>query len=99
VKRGGPRPGEIPILGEKDKTMAYLVKDTDKGAIPSGGRRDEFPGFLAISPLGRAFRTQASFRHSTASTRLGKLAESHAGNGGGFRAVAATEDCADSGCR
>lgn len=37
-EKGWSGPGEIPILEEKDKTMAYLVKDTDKGEFhPAAG--------------------------------------------------------------
>ncbi|TSA32769.1 MAG: hypothetical protein D4R65_08935 [Verrucomicrobiaceae bacterium] len=36
--KGWAGPGEIPILEEKDKTMAYLAKDTDKGEFhPAAG--------------------------------------------------------------
>ena len=37
-EKGWTGPGEIPILEERAKTMAYLVKDTDKGDFhPAAG--------------------------------------------------------------
>lgn len=37
-EKGWTGPGEIPILEEKDKTMAYLLNDTDKGEFhPAAG--------------------------------------------------------------
>jgi len=36
--KGWVGPGEIPILGEKDQSVAYLIKSTEGDFAPAAGR-------------------------------------------------------------